>query len=100
MKKDKDTRPSLRGFRAALTHYNESNDLSYRTKNWFIAKGGYDLSFQIEYRTERYGWIPYIDCISWKRICPCQTIDDDVLDRMMAIMCDVFSTKFILDTED
>lgn len=98
--RDRDRRPSLRGFRSVLKHFNESNDLSYRGTNWFIAKGGYDLSFQIEYRTACYGWTPYIDCISWHHIYRDQQIDDDVFLRMMQIMHEVFEHNFIEASED
>lgn len=91
---------SLRGLKQCLEHFDNYGGYWYETKNWQIAHGGYDLTWQLYWKDPQYGIVAVVDCVNGRYL-ENDCLDDDVFNRIVKVVKSVFEyTNFVIRNID
>lgn len=91
---------SLRGLKQCLEHFDNYGCRWYETKNWKIAHGGYDLTWQLYWKDPHYGTVAVVDCVNGRYL-ENDCLDDDVFNRIVKVVKSVFEyTNFVIRNID
>lgn len=90
---------SLRGLKQCLEHFDNYSCNWYENKNWQIAVGGYDLTWQLYWKNPLGGTIAVVDCVSGIYL-ENNCLEDEVFQRIVKIANKVFFKNFIIKETD